>query len=199
MRRFLAWQQSRDFLKELQVLVLLGLAGVLFVIGFGIADLLTGGPIVTHLLVEPTEVTPASALPSGVTAYPIDELTVEIAHPTARQRVMHWLTQGPTAVIAVIFLALLARIIHRARRSDPFTARTVRGLRWLGVVLWLGVIAVPVEAWAQSLLSQTINPDRLAASFDLPLVWLFGGFLCFAVAEVVQRGRTLREELETVI
>ncbi|HCT80502.1 MAG TPA: hypothetical protein DGG94_22010 [Micromonosporaceae bacterium] len=196
MRRFLAWQRERDFLKELYVFVLIALAGTAVATAIGLFDLVTGAPIHTPLFLE-TQIEPP--LPAGVTADIVSEVGVEIAKPTERQRLLYGLTQAPTALLLLVVFGLLARTLHRARRSDPFTSHTVRSLRWIGLALLAGLTAGAVEGWARLALTETISPDRWGATVDLRLAWLFGGFLCFAIAEIVKRGCDMRDELNAVI
>jgi hypothetical protein len=101
--------------------------------------------------------------------------------------------------LLLVALGLLTLLLHRARRNGPFTKQTVNGLRWIGVTLWAGMIAAMIEGWAQVALSETLNPEAWVYSLQFPFGWLFGGFVCFTVAEMVHRGRTLRDELATVI
>lgn len=187
-----------DYLKGLQTLtiivcVLLGIGTVI-----GMVDLLTGDDIVTKILIV-EESLPSTLFPPGISPAAPGEIDVNVVAPTVEQRVLYGLTQAPTAILLLVALITLAFVLNRARRDGPFTKRTVRGLRWIGLTLTGGLLAAVVEAWAQVALTSTITPDTWAYSVSLPFGWLFGGFVCFAVAEMVSRGTTLRDELETVI
>jgi hypothetical protein len=53
-------------------------------------------------------------------------------------------------------------------------------------ILFDSAVAGPLRGWS--------SPD-----FHLSLWWLLPGLILLAVAEVVRRGRELREELDTVV
>ncbi len=199
MRRFITWQRNRDFLRELQIVVWIGLVILALIVILEAIDLLTGGPVTTTVPVSADDLPPLGLSRPGLTVEPPTEITVVIDNPTPRQRLLHALAQAPSALLFLTVLALLARIIHHARKTHPFTARTVNGLRWMGLVLFAGLTAAAVEGWARLLLSESVLIDHWSATMQLPLAWLFGGLLCFAVAEVVQRGVLMREELAAVI
>ena len=141
----------------------------------------------------------AVGLPEDIRADEVSEVGVEISSPTGRQRLLYALTQAPTTIVLLVVLAMLAALLRRARQTDPFTPQTVRSLRLMGVALAAGVLAVAVEGAARLLLSETVTPDRIAADMGIPFVWLLGGFVCFAIAEVINRGCAMRDELATVI
>jgi hypothetical protein len=75
----------------------------------------------------------------------------------------------------------------------------VRNLRVIGLLLLLGLSTTIREGWAHGILTATVSPYRWSVTAQLPLAWLFGGFLCFAIAEMVNRGRIMRDELASVI
>jgi hypothetical protein len=179
-------QKHRDFLKELEILATVGLAAIVVGTAFGVARLITGAPISIDLPATPAD-------------HPFTTVNVEIAHPSAWQRVLFGLTQAPTAVLLIAVFALLVRTLHRARTIDPFTPQTIRNLRWMGLVLLLGLSTTFLEGWAQAALSATVRPERWGLTVQLPIAWLFGGLLCFAIAELVNRGRIMRDELASVI
>jgi hypothetical protein len=186
----------REHLKAFHVLVLVGLVGVATATTAGIWQLAVAAPIHTTVFVDSaTEV----GLPPGIEADEVSEVGVEISSPTGRQRLLYALTQAPTTILLLIVLSMLAALLRRARRTDPFTPQTVRSLRLIGVTLATGVVAVAVEGAARLLLSETVSPDRIAAEIGVPFVWLLGGVLSFAVAEVINRGCAMRDELATVI
>lgn len=189
-------RRSTDFLKEFQVVVLIGLAAVAIGTVVGVVDLLNGGPIPADLMMR---LSAEAGLPEGVRASPPGVMEVEIISPTSRQRFLYALTQLPTAIVWLATLSMLAFTLRRARRADPFTSTTVRDLRLTGGALWSGIIAAPAESLASFLLSETLTPDRFGATMQLPVGWFFGGFVCFAVAEIVRRGSRMREDLATVI
>src|SRR5262245_1235535 len=178
--------KQRDFLIGLEITAIVGLIAVVAGSAFGVAGLISGAPISLDLPTAPAD-------------HPFTMMNVEIAHPSAQQRVLFGLTQAPTAVLLIAVFALLARTMYRARTVDPFTPQTVRNLRWIGLVLLLGMSAAFVQGWAQGELSATIRPEHWSLTVQLPIAWIFGAFVCFAFAEMVNRGRIMRDELSSVI
>ena len=179
-------RKPRDFLKELEVLSVVGLAATAIGVALGVAHLLSGNPI-------------SYEAPAAAADHPFTMVIVQIDEPSAEQRLLFGLSQAPTPLLLVAVLALLVYTLHRARRTDPFTPQTVRNLRLMGLVLLLGLSTNVVQGWALGALSATVTPDRWSATASVPLGWLFGGFVCFAIAEVVNRGRVMRDELASVI
>ena len=173
-----------------------GLAGVAVATAAGVWELIAAAPIHTTVFFYASY---PAGLPAGIKADEVSEIDVEISSPTGRQRLLYGLTQAPTTFLLLVVLAMLATLLQRARRTDPFTPQTVRSLRLIGVALAAGVVAVVVEGAARLLLSETVRTNSFAAVMEVPFVWLLGGFVCFAVAEVINRGRVMRDELATVI
>jgi len=186
----------REHLKALQVLVLIGLAGVALATAAGVWELIVAAPIHTTVFVDATD---PIGLPAGIQADEVSEIDVEISSPTGRQRLLYGLTQAPTALLLLVVLAMLATLLQRARRTDPFTQKTVRSLRLMGVALAAGVVAVVVEGAARLLLSETVRTNSFSAVMEVPFAWLLGAFVCFTIAEVINRGRVMRDELAAVI
>ncbi|GIH08940.1 hypothetical protein Rhe02_70070 [Rhizocola hellebori] len=177
------------------MLVLIVLVGTSLATAIGVWQLIVAAPIHTTVFVDADAAWPVE----GVSADQSGEVGVEIRSPTGRQRLLYGLTKAPTAFLLLAVLAMLAALLRRARRTDPFTPHTVRSLRLMGAALATGVVAVAVQGAAQLLLSETITPKRIAAVMDVPFGWLLGGFVCFAIAEVINRGCAMRDELATVI
>ena len=97
-------------------------------------------------------------------------------------------------------LALLAGLVRKAKRDDPFTEFTVRRLRaTAAVAVGGGYLGFLVELLAAMHLSSTMLIDTVAGVAFLPAHWLLIGFGCFAIAEVVRRGRAMRDELDAVV
>lgn len=143
----------------------------------------------------------SDGLRAGATVDPDGVLGVVVAKPAAPERTAAALTDAPTYVVVVTMLAMLYAVVRRARREDPFLTAIVRRLRWLGVVALIGgPLAAIAEMVATLDLTRRLTGDP-AASLDATAigVWLLAGFGFLAVAEIVNRGRALRAELETVI
>lgn len=189
-----------DWLKELQAVLILGLV-VIGVAGvFGAAAVVSGESMQVELPASEVDGTVDYELREGAAVVDVQELRVEVVDPSVEQRVAWALTSLPTFAVVAAMLALLLRIVWRARRSDPFTVATVRRLRVLAVVaLAGGYLGFLVEALAAMHLSSTVMTDGIVANLQLPLQWFLVGFGLFAVAEVVKRGCAMRAELETVV
>lgn len=184
-----------DWLKEMQAVLAIALGVVAPALRAAIAEEL------------PLEL-PAAAL-SGTLDYELREgvaiaaeqdVTVTLADPDAGQRAAWALAELPTQAVAAALLALLLGLVRHARREDPFTPATVRRLRAVAATAIAGgVFAFTVELLASMHLSTTAVVGDIAGISHLPVHWLLIGFGLLAVAEVVKRGRAMREELETVV
>lgn len=190
-----------DWLKEMQAVLAIALAAVL---ALGVVAPALRAAIAEELPLE----LPAAAL-SGTLDYELREgvaiaaeqdVTVTLADPDAGQRAAWALAELPTQAVAAALLALLLGLVRHARREDPFTPATVRRLRAVAATAIAGgVFAFTVELLASMHLSTTAVVGDIAGISHLPVHWLLIGFGLLAVAEVVKRGRAMREELETVV
>lgn len=189
-----------DWLRELQAVLI---AGLLFVVGFGIVGVGVTAAFGDELTME----LPASAvtgtvdvgLREGATVAAKQDVTITVAEPRASQRLAWALSRWPTAAVITALLVLLLGLVRRARRDDPFSLATVRRLRVLGVVALGGYVASLLELMATMLLSGTVTTDGVAGGSQLSMAWFLVGFGLFAMAEVVKRGHAMRVELETVV
>jgi hypothetical protein len=137
----------------------------------------------------------------GATVAADGAVEASVADPSGHQVLLSTLTWLPTVVLVVAVLALLFRALRDARRADPFTARTVRRLRILAVVALVGgeVVAI-TEAFSGMALVGTVLPSGgFHGVLWLPFGWLFAGIGFLALAELIRRGRAMREELAEVI
>ncbi|MEV6929083.1 hypothetical protein AB0M46_31960 [Dactylosporangium sp. NPDC051485] len=135
---------------------------------------------------------------------------VVVPGPTGWQLVAHALVSFPTFAVIVTLLALLLTVVHRARRGGPFDTAVIRRLRLLaGVGLIGGVAAQLAEFFVRAQLTASIPEDQIPYNWqaqshvDIDLtrigLWILVGVGFMAFAEVVNRGRTLRAELDAVI
>lgn len=196
------WKSIRrpDWLAELQAVLGIGLA---VISAFGVVD------AVGILRAESLRVdAPASqvtgevdhGLRPGITVADNQDLAVVIADPGLRERATYLLTVLPSMLAVLVLLALMFRLVRHARRSDPFTRATVRQLRVLAVVALVGgYLAVLVEMFAELELSGLVVQDALFATINFLPYWLLVFFGLLAMAEVVNRGCSMRDELATVI
>jgi hypothetical protein len=195
------WESIRrpDWLQELQAVLVVSLVviGGLGVLGVAAAG---GDSLQLELPASAVSGNVDYGLRAGAAVAPEQDITVTVADPSARQRVVWALTVAPSLAVIAALLVLLLRIVRHARRGDPFTPATVRRLRVLALVtLGGGHLASLVELFASMYLSSTVAVDGVIGVSELPVHWFLVGFGLFAVAEVVRRGHTMRAELETVV
>jgi Protein of unknown function (DUF2975) len=195
---------KRDWLAEMQGLVGVVLGVLVVTALLGVVDLVAGGGVVARVPVDAvTGLTDASGgLRPGVRVDDAGSVDVVVAEPTAGQLVASALTGLPTHLVAIAVFALLFVALRRARREDPFLPATVRRLRIAALVaIVAGPLAFVVETIATMDLTSRVTDGTIAAAAELGTVglWLLAGFGLLAVAEIVNRGRALRAELDTVI
>jgi len=125
---------------------------------------------------------------------------------TTAQRVLFAVSHGVAFTLAVIPMLIMARrLIAGVLAEDPFTLRTVRRLRVLGAIVLAGGAASELTEYvtARVLLDSAVPAGHMRTwahpDFHLTLWWLMPGLVLLAFAEIVRRGQTLRNELDTVI
>lgn len=188
-----------DWLAEIQSATAFVLA-VLAVVGVaGIAMTAIGDNLAVEL--PASAVAAPDGLRPGVTVDTEGTLDAVIAQPDRAERVAAALTSLPTYLVVVAMLAILYAVARQARREDPFLAVTVNRLRLLALVALVGgPLAAVTETVAALDLTRRVTGDA-SASLDVTAIglWTLAGFGFLAVAEIVNRGRAMRAELETVI
>ncbi|MBP0450985.1 DUF2975 domain-containing protein [Kitasatospora sp. RG8] len=196
-----------DWLGEMQAALVLCLAGAGIAAALPVARAVLGDDhVVVRLEADPAAgpaaglTGGAGGLPGGAAIAPESVVEAHITDPSLHQRIAELLTTLPTLLLLAGVLALLLRIVRRARRGDPFTAATVQGLRVLGLLTALGGSAAgAAESLAALDLSSTVTPGAAFAVWEVPAGWLLAGIGFLAVAEVLRRGVTMRDELAAVI
>lgn len=188
---------GRDWLRlaETAVSVVLGLT-IVFAL-FAVA-----GAVQRNSVQVPVDAAGAGVAdtPAGTTLVQNARVEVHVTSATWWQAMLHAVTILPTLVVVITALALLVRLLRHARRGDPFTAATVRRLRWLGGFLFVvGVASDAVEFAAGTLLARTLEPAGATAPYRFSAWWILAGVGLLAVAELVNRGYHMRTELDRVI
>jgi Protein of unknown function (DUF2975) len=191
-----------DWLRELHGLLVVGMAlsvvGLIAVVAMAIL-----GPLSASVPADHTVTTSAlHGLTGGARLDQHGTIGVAIADPTPYQVILGALAVVPTGIVVLMMLAALYRVVRDARRGDPFTEATVRRLRRLSAVVIIGgPLAWTVEFCAQFALTGTLTQAGAGATmtFTKPLTWLLVGFGYLAVAEIINRGRSMRTELDQVI
>jgi len=191
-----------DWLRELQGLLVVGLVltatGVIAQIAMAMMGPLRVSVPAGHLVGPGT----LHGLTGGAQLDQHGSVGLSVADPTPRQAILGVLTILPTGLVVLTMLAGLYRVIRDARRRDPFTETTVRRLRHLSAVLFLGGLLSWIgEFIAEFALTTTVTQAGWAGTLSLakPLIWLLVAFGYLAVAEIINRGRAMRAELEQVI
>lgn len=195
------WESLRrpDWLAELQAVLILGVVLVAGLGAFQVVRLALGDELTVSLPASAVSGTVDAPLRAGAEVASDQDLQVLVAEPSAAQVVASALTGLPSYLVVVTLLVLLLRLVRSARRDDPFTRATAGRLRVLAVVVLAGGYgAALVESLAGFYLSSQVY-DGATTTLDVPLYWLLVGFGLLAVAEVVNRGRSMRAELETVV
>ncbi|MCW6011134.1 hypothetical protein K1W54_42315 [Micromonospora sp. CPCC 205371] len=189
-----------DWLAEMQSAVAVVLVALAVVGTVGIAMSAARDNLVVE--VPASAVAGASdGLRQGVTIDVEGTLDAVVARPDRAEQLAATLTNLPTYLVVVTLLAILYAVVRRARREDPFLAVTVSRLRLLGLVALVGgPLATFVEMVAALDLTRRVTGDA-SASLDPAAIglWMLAGFGFLAVAEIVNRGRVMRSELDTVI
>jgi hypothetical protein len=190
------------WLDRLSVLALVVFGvGVAFLVVEIVAGLAGGGGITARVPVSALDGSAPSGLtPVGLT--PVDGATVEVrvADPTAAQLGLYWLARLPVGLAGLAVVGYVAVLLRRARRHDPFTPAMVRGLRGLAALTVAGgVLGTALAAVGELALAMNVTGDEAAAVLPIPVAWLLAGFGFQAVAEIVNRGVAMRDELAGVV
>jgi hypothetical protein len=153
-------------------------------------------------------------VPPDVLIDPNGTFQTYVREPTMTQTLLFELTRLPTLAAFLLTLALVLRLVRQTRQHEPFTATTVRRLRILAVVVMASQILTGlVEDGARTALLASVTPQAvipplsasnlwwwlLAGLSHLASPWLLLGFGFLAVAELINRGHTMRAELAEVI
>lgn len=145
---------------------------------------------------------PGTSLPPGVRLADRGSIEVEVADPSPAQSWLGLLSFLPTSLVVLLTLVLLRRALGRCLREDPFHPATIRTLRRLGPTIFLaGAAAWALESLVRFALVDSVTSGGPAVSLEFTAigVWLIVATTVAAFAEVMQRGRELRTELDGVI
>jgi Protein of unknown function (DUF2975) len=201
---FIERLRKPDWLQEMQTTLTFVLVVMAVLGGLTVIALVTGDSLVAQV---PTSAVAGVAgatgdLRPGVVTDPHGTVDILVRNPDAGQLVDKALISMPTYLITVTVLVLLLGVLRRARRDNPFLPATVRRLRVIAVVVLVGgQLAFTIETVAAMDLSARVTNKHMGTIFDVTPVgtWLLLGFGFFAIAEVVNRGRAMRAELDSVI
>jgi hypothetical protein len=137
---------------------------------------------------------PAGVDPSGWIPFTIHD-------PSLAQRLLYLLTVLPGLVLVAEIARRMANLLRGAQASDPFTADTARALVAVGkLTAFAGLGAWTLSQIAQGVLSATMLTSSVTfRPHQTPLGWLAVGLIFAAFGRILDRGVTMRAELDTVI
>ncbi len=184
------------------VLVLAGMPLARYV-GAGHADALyrLSAPVIVHPPLNLTEhwrVRGARVVVSQVRAtaeVPMDAVPTSMA-------VLAWVALAVSAALAVLFLHHLRRLFQRVRQGAPFDPANAIRLRWLGIVLLVGVVWVGVSnLWMSLAVSRMLEGpgNELGTGIQLNIPAILVALVLIALAEIFRRGAALEEEQALVV
>jgi hypothetical protein len=137
-------------------------------------------------------------LPAGVTLDDGVWVHAQVTEPSTAQSALYAATVLPTLFVVLAALVILLQLTRHAHAGEPFTRRTVRLLRILGVtVLAGGATCDVVGEYAQRALTAPLV-DGPVGGFVWSGWWLTG-LAALVVATAAERGVTMRTELDSVI
>jgi hypothetical protein len=109
-------------------------------------------------------------------------------------------------VISVPVIVYALRTVNGAIDGDPFTARMVRRVRVLGLMVLVGGLLSEVVSYAAGvvLIDIALPKDELLRfdarpDWQLDLWWVLPAFILLAFSAILRRGVELRAELDAVI
>jgi hypothetical protein len=126
---------------------------------------------------------------------------VAINYPSGWQFALWLFAQLPSLAVYQAFFLMLRRWVRSARANGPFTHGGTVTLRLIGLLLITATpVAAALEALARGLLTATVTTRHaFVFSWDFPGYAVVGGMGLVAVAEILHRGTTLREDVEATI
>jgi hypothetical protein len=144
-------------------------------------------------------------LPPGVSLKNNPRVSLDVGHPTSRQRLLSFAEAVVTGALIAVGLWLLRGIAVSVRAHDPFNAANVRRLRGLAVLLILGTpVAGVINELLQYQLVNSLPSARYgdampSGGLNLPLPAMLAGVGAFILGEVFAYGVRLREDVEATI
>ncbi len=137
----------------------------------------------------------------GATSGTGSTVTVCVAHPSAGQRALQFLSQEPNALLFLVVLGLVLRLLIVARRRGPFVTQIARRLRFLGwFILAGGVAATVTQSAASACFLQTTLADPVPVLGDTingARTWvpLLAACAMLTLARIMRAGARMREDL----
>ena len=155
--------------------------------------------------------TPAGTLVSdwdpAAEGFELDEVNGELDVPLGVApvwlRVVAWLWQMATTVLAVFLVHHLRRVFVRVREGAPFDAQNAWRLRTVGILfLVVNVMYSAYEFFMAVVVTRALDARSsidLGASPDLNTQEIFLALVLIALAEIFRRGSQLEDEQSLVV
>ena len=164
--------------------------------------LIPGSPVTQELPAAAlTGLDRVGGVTAGVAVDPSGWIPFTIHDPSLAQRLLYLLTVLPGLVLVAEIARRMANLLRGAQASDPFTADTARALVAVGkLTAFAGLGAWILSQIAQGVLSATMLTSSVTfRPHQTPLGWLAVGLIFAAFGQILDRGVTMRAELDTVI
>jgi hypothetical protein len=174
------------------LLLAIGLAGLVALLT--LIDVVTSETVIDLTIGLPADDV-RTELPLDVRLFDAEGLVV--ADTSLGYRVAWWLAGPATSLLVVAGASILRGVVATARAGDPFVAGNVRRLRVLAT-LTAAYFAVTA---ARPLLAQLLDDDLGVDVVTPPLSYapLVSALALFALAEIWQRGVTIRDEQQLTV
>lgn len=189
-----------DWLAEVQLVLAAGVVTATAAAVWDVVTTFTSG-VDMRVPLPALEVSELS-LPAGLTAPDWGAMDLTITDPSIAQRLWGLLAVVPGKVVLVAVAVLLFLAVRVARRDDPFAPGVVRRVRLSAAVALIGGLLVTVATpLAELALAVGVDAGGDGFSFAVSLspVWIMAGVSLLAVAEILRRGKGLRDELAEVV
>lgn len=106
----------------------------------------------------------------------------------------------PILVVIVAMAWLLRDMLASVRKGDPFVATNVRRLRWVAILLLLGVpLADVLVSLGDQALAESAGLAGRGLRLHLPTGSLLGGLGMLVLVEVFALGTRMRDDLEGTV
>jgi hypothetical protein len=138
---------------------------------------------------------------AGVVIDPSGWIPFTTHDPSPAQRLLYLLTVLPGLVLIAEIARRMRNLLRVAQASDPFTANTARALVTVGKLTAFAGLGT----WILSQVAQAVQSATMLTSpvtfhpHQSPLWWLALGLIFVAFGQIIDRGVTMRTELDTVI
>lgn len=201
MLRLARWDRS-DFLITRAVLLLVGVGALVGAVGGPLLSWATGSQLQAQVATAHSDPLPHSLATAktgaglrwdGVLDLRIDDPSLGLRLSTALPGVL-------LAVIVATCAWILFRWVGSVGEGRPFAPAGVRSLRLIGWLIALGAVVIPmVELFTNSALVMAATTLKVAPSATFEFGWFLVAALVLVVAESLQVGVRLSEDVEGLV